>query len=762
MADPDLLLAAANSSFETLMNDTDSEAAAQGTVATTTDSEVSLDDVPPEFVCPISKEVMLYPFVTEAGRSYEYVNIRAWLDSGRDKDPYTNVLLPKKTLVPNHNLRLVIEAWFEENREYAGLRNMSVPKPPPEAYKVKTDGLDGVMRYQGPGGGRGGDGKTTDHANEQKLSMATVTTVASPAASTGPSVMNQSGTAATKPKTQTGSSKSVSTVTSDAPTPRRPVAGAAALRPFSAQGHTYTFTIAQGEPGHPSTNTLICDNATTMTMPKSAVRATPAGLVFFDPREMRPTRALPGTDLSEECKFANRCNRSTCTYAHPFVCSSGVSCPNKSNGQCKYFHPPPNSAMTVEASKFKLLCRYGVSCSMERCSYAHPQGRMAIPRARARLFATHTLTLSPLNTAAVPIELAFPDRDTFFQVQDEFVFSFESYPGTWARNYYKSVTVHRFDATTNSYRLVGQFSLDKHYCNCAVAAGNYIIFSFWPYEDEAMRAIWEGARLTRKLQKTINAKSKETAELSKKLADQTAKACGLQRQVVRLHQITETQSAQLQQVRQQIVQLDAVVASQSTQLQQARTHTQQLQRAMQEMDAQNRAQEAQSQAERQQLQLLLHQEQTTNVGLQLAVQQRDTQVQAARQDTIAARQDAATARQERQMEQQRAAKAEAEYRNMQQKYEWERTERLRLRDPIHIYALKPGADGFHKSDWQLVVDYHKGAHDITLQPPGPDGTQAVEFIVDRKRYPFLLMPPSQLASLNVVFPITPTTLCEDF
>ena len=202
-------------------------------------------------------------------------------------------------------------------------------------------------------------------------------------------------------------------------------------------------------------------------------------------------------------------------------------------------------------------------------------------RVKARLLVTHSHTLAELPTP-VEMQIDFADSATCFQMQGEFVFSFQPHAGTWAKKHYKVVTVHRFDATLNKYRTVGDYSLDKHYCNCAVAAGRYIVFSFWPFENEAVRTIWECLQVTRAIEKELKIKTKECTELK-------------------------------------------------------------------------------------------------------------TQLEAARQETSAARQEARI--------------REQIWREMQQRQEQQFAERMRLSDPIHIYALPDGASGMRREDWQLVLDY---------------------------------------------------------
>jgi len=67
-------------------------------------------DIPEECVCPISQTIMADPVVCADGHSYERACIEAWLASGRGTSPKTHMPLPHTNLVPNLNLRSMIES----------------------------------------------------------------------------------------------------------------------------------------------------------------------------------------------------------------------------------------------------------------------------------------------------------------------------------------------------------------------------------------------------------------------------------------------------------------------------------------------------------------------------------------------------------------------------------------------------------------------------------------------------------------------------
>lgn len=77
---------------------------------------ITKDDsnVPSEFFCPITHEVMLDPVILSDGYSYERSAITKWLASGSCSSPMTNATLAHKTLTPNYALRMLIQRHFEK------------------------------------------------------------------------------------------------------------------------------------------------------------------------------------------------------------------------------------------------------------------------------------------------------------------------------------------------------------------------------------------------------------------------------------------------------------------------------------------------------------------------------------------------------------------------------------------------------------------------------------------------------------------------
>ena len=77
------------------------------------------DQIPEEFLCPISKEVCLQPTIAVSGFTYDLPNIVRWIgqsdrQSDEPKDPITREPISYRDLYPNLALRKSILRWNEE------------------------------------------------------------------------------------------------------------------------------------------------------------------------------------------------------------------------------------------------------------------------------------------------------------------------------------------------------------------------------------------------------------------------------------------------------------------------------------------------------------------------------------------------------------------------------------------------------------------------------------------------------------------------
>lgn len=70
-------------------------------------------NIPEEFICPITHEVMQDPVICADGKSYERAAIEAWLQT-HDTSPSTNLPLENKQLTPNIALRATIGKFLSD------------------------------------------------------------------------------------------------------------------------------------------------------------------------------------------------------------------------------------------------------------------------------------------------------------------------------------------------------------------------------------------------------------------------------------------------------------------------------------------------------------------------------------------------------------------------------------------------------------------------------------------------------------------------
>ncbi|CAM6027344.1 unnamed protein product [Sphagnum balticum] len=70
-------------------------------------------NIPDDFKCPISLDLMKDPVIVATGQTYERAFIQKWLDAGNRTCPKTGLILAHTNLTPNYVLRSVIAEWCE-------------------------------------------------------------------------------------------------------------------------------------------------------------------------------------------------------------------------------------------------------------------------------------------------------------------------------------------------------------------------------------------------------------------------------------------------------------------------------------------------------------------------------------------------------------------------------------------------------------------------------------------------------------------------
>lgn len=94
-------------------------------------TSLRLDDgslsCPPEFLCPLSKQLMRDPVIISTGQTYDRPFIQKWLKAGHRVCPITQQVLSHSLLTPNYLVREMISQWCEtrgiETPDHGGYMN---------------------------------------------------------------------------------------------------------------------------------------------------------------------------------------------------------------------------------------------------------------------------------------------------------------------------------------------------------------------------------------------------------------------------------------------------------------------------------------------------------------------------------------------------------------------------------------------------------------------------------------------------------------
>ncbi|KAG6579238.1 U-box domain-containing protein 11, partial [Cucurbita argyrosperma subsp. sororia] len=94
-------------------------------------------EIPENFFCPISLELMIDPVIISTGQTYERSNIQKWIDRGNTTCPKTQEQLQSLILTPNFAMRNLISEWCGEHNVNLekGLTNRKLKK-----YRSFEDG----------------------------------------------------------------------------------------------------------------------------------------------------------------------------------------------------------------------------------------------------------------------------------------------------------------------------------------------------------------------------------------------------------------------------------------------------------------------------------------------------------------------------------------------------------------------------------------------------------------------------------------------
>ena len=71
--------------------------------------ELVNDNIPHEFMCPISLTVMKEPVIISCGHSFDDINLRSWIQNGHSLCPVCNFKLDGDKIYMNYALKSIIE-----------------------------------------------------------------------------------------------------------------------------------------------------------------------------------------------------------------------------------------------------------------------------------------------------------------------------------------------------------------------------------------------------------------------------------------------------------------------------------------------------------------------------------------------------------------------------------------------------------------------------------------------------------------------------
>eukprot|EP01047_Picozoa_sp_COSAG01_P050771 COSAG01_NODE_5167_length_4438_cov_16.802720_4_plen_333_part_00 len=122
--------------------------------------KAALTEIPRQFLCPITYEVMKEPVVCADGHTYEQEAIEEWLRH-HDTSPVTNAVLPMKQTFPNYSLRSAIRDFMARAESVAatvGQQDAQLDLLKRAMGHVQKAALQAIMGSSSNGGAAGAGG----------------------------------------------------------------------------------------------------------------------------------------------------------------------------------------------------------------------------------------------------------------------------------------------------------------------------------------------------------------------------------------------------------------------------------------------------------------------------------------------------------------------------------------------------------------------------------------------------------------------------
>ncbi|GAB4850495.1 hypothetical protein Ancab_029801 [Ancistrocladus abbreviatus] len=92
-------------------------------------------EIPADFRCPISLDLMRDPVILSSGVTYDRISIEGWFEAGNYTCPVTQQTLNTRCLIPNHTLLKMIQEWCTKNQQF-GVERIPTPKSPLTLYDI--------------------------------------------------------------------------------------------------------------------------------------------------------------------------------------------------------------------------------------------------------------------------------------------------------------------------------------------------------------------------------------------------------------------------------------------------------------------------------------------------------------------------------------------------------------------------------------------------------------------------------------------------
>jgi ribosomal protein S25 len=93
--------------------------------------EEEAEEIPEEYICPVTQDIMVDPVIAQDGHTYERKNITEWVEK-HGTSPITREPLSKDIIIPNRVLKSQIEQYLASKKD----KKPSKPKAQKESKKT--------------------------------------------------------------------------------------------------------------------------------------------------------------------------------------------------------------------------------------------------------------------------------------------------------------------------------------------------------------------------------------------------------------------------------------------------------------------------------------------------------------------------------------------------------------------------------------------------------------------------------------------------